>query len=73
MRTVTATAAAVILLLLTQGGCIRLEGVDDADNFSIVGKAFDTIGMSKELQDQVCTHYILCIHCCTMHAETVLS
>jgi myosin heavy subunit len=45
-------------LFLLKGGCIRLEGVDDAENFSIVGKAFDTIGMSKELQDQVHAHTI---------------
>jgi hypothetical protein len=50
----------ILLLLCIQGGCIRLEGVNDAENFTIVGKAFDTIGMSKDLQDQVL--YTLLVH-----------
>jgi myosin heavy subunit len=52
------TTATAVTFFLLKGGCIRLEGVDDAENFSIVGKAFDTIGMSKELQDQVHAHTI---------------
>mmetsp|Transcript_9767 Transcript_9767/g.14692 ORF Transcript_9767/g.14692 Transcript_9767/m.14692 type:complete len:1438 (-) Transcript_9767:159-4472(-) len=39
--------------ILTAGHCIALEGVDDVQQFRYVVKAFDTIGLEKELQEQV--------------------
>eukprot|EP00752_Nemacystus_decipiens_P009380 g8383.t1 len=39
--------------ILGQGGCITLDGVDDAKQFEGVQKAFDTIGMGKDTQMQV--------------------
>eukprot|EP00903_Cladosiphon_okamuranus_P011080 g10459.t1 len=39
--------------ILGQGGCITLDGVDDAKQFQGVQKAFDTIGMGKDTQMQV--------------------
>ena len=39
--------------ILGQGGCITLDGVDDAKQFQSVQKAFDTIGMDKDSQMQV--------------------
>lgn len=39
--------------ILGQGGCVTLDGVDDAKQFRGVRKAFDTIGMGKDTQMQV--------------------
>lgn len=39
--------------ILGRGGCITLDGVDDAKQFQGVQKAFDTVGMDKDTQMQV--------------------
>lgn len=39
--------------ILGQNGCITLDGVDDAEQFRGVQKAFDTVGMDAEMQMQV--------------------
>lgn len=39
--------------ILSQSGCITLDGVDDVEQFQAVQKAFDTIGMNKDMQMQV--------------------
>ncbi|CAM9285240.1 unnamed protein product, partial [Hapterophycus canaliculatus] len=39
--------------ILSQNGCITLDGVDDVQQFQGVQKAFDTIGMGKDVQMQV--------------------
>lgn len=39
--------------ILGQNGCITLDGVDDVKQFQAVQKAFDTIGMDKDMQMQV--------------------
>lgn len=39
--------------ILGQGGCITLDGVDDAKQFKGVQRAFDTIGMDKDSQMEV--------------------
>lgn len=39
--------------ILSQSECTTLDGVDDAEEFSTVKAAFDTIGMESESQTQV--------------------
>lgn len=39
--------------ILSQSECTTLDGVDDAEEFSTVKAAFDTIGMEAESQTQV--------------------
>lgn len=39
--------------ILAQSDCTTLDGVDDAEEFSGVKAAFDTIGMDEESQMQV--------------------
>lgn len=46
--------AAETYKILGQNGCITLDGVDDAKEFQDVQKAFDTIGMGKDTQMEVC-------------------
>lgn len=41
--------------ILSQNGCTTLDGVDDVKQFQEVQKAFDTIGMAKDVQMQVRT------------------
>lgn len=39
--------------ILSQSDCTTLDGVDDAEEFSAVKAAFDTIGVDEESQMQV--------------------
>lgn len=43
--------------ILSQGDCITLDGVDDAEELRTVKAAFDTIGMEEEAQMQVRASY----------------
>lgn len=39
--------------ILSSGGCIVLEGVDDAERFKAIQEAFSTMGVGKDDQLQV--------------------
>lgn len=39
--------------ILSQNGCITLDGVDDVEQFKGVQRAFDTVGMDAQMQMQV--------------------
>ena len=39
--------------ILSHNGCIKLDGVDDVEQFKAVQRAFDTIGMDAATQMQV--------------------
>ncbi|KAJ0570977.1 putative myosin ATPase [Helianthus annuus] len=39
--------------ILNQSGCLKINGVDDADNFIMLVDAFDTFGIPHEVQESV--------------------
>eukprot|EP00904_Undaria_pinnatifida_P007215 jgi/Undpi1/3623/HiC_scaffold_16.g06993.m1 len=57
--------------ILSQNGCITLDGVDDVEQFKGVQRAFDTVGMDAQMQMQVWQTLAAVLHLSNLRFDRV--